>query len=718
MDAAAEARMVAPPLVGNAGPERPRLRSDVLIRHQVLGGEVFYIVKNPDTGKYYRFREAEHDVLQLLDGESDPQQIAVRFSDAHPGKSISVSNVETFVDSLRDLDLIEKSPEQKRLALYERLRSERDRRRSPVKSLLFIKKKLYDPDHLFGGVLKVFWFFWTPRFARFSAALIVAAGLLVVLQWGTFYIEYGRFLAELTNPKNLGRSYYFLLFTWFWLTLVHETCHGVTCKYFGGEVREVGFLLFYLQFPGCYCNVNDAWSFPRRSQRLWVTLAGGYSGIVLAAVGVFVWWLAPPGGLLPKIAFGVILFGFLENVFFNFNPLLKFDGYYMLSDYLEVPNLQGNSWKHLGYLVRRHLFRLPVKPPPGSRRTRRIYAVYGVLSFLYISFIICFLLFLVEGWLHKRFGEAGLLPFGMVAILLLTRPARSVAASARFVFADKKAFLKSGRGAGTIGLGLVVLAALLFLPQLPVRVSGVGTVEPPIRRTLRAAAPGRIVEVTDALGTEVPAGHRVIRLSNPVLEAGAALAEARRREAAAELDDAKARGWPARAALLEARLERETNAADRARMQVGRLTVHAPSAGILDAPLLFHAQGWVIREGDYLGEILERGRVRVRLRVPERRVGDVALGDPVALKIAAYPARVFSGRVVDLLPERAPDDPQELEAAQRPHPLRAADAGGIHRPVVDALPRRENLALVDKRTPDAWFPRVRRRTSLPRLRGQ
>ena len=356
---------------------RPRLRPDVRLRRQVLGGEVFYLASHPETQQFYRFREHEAALLQLLDGESTFAEIAQRLSESAGVGTVGERTVEAFAESLRDLDLIERPVEERNIALYERLRKWHKRRRGALGDILFIKKKLYDPDRFFGWMLRWFRFCWTPTFIKISLTAAVAAGILVVLEWSAFSSDFKTFLASFADPSRFLANYLFVQLTWFWLAMIHESCHGVTCKYFGGEVHEVGFLLFYLQFPGAYTNVNDAWGFEKRSQRIWVTLAGAYSELVLTTIAIFVWWVVPQDSFLHREALLVVTLGFISNIFGDFNPLVKFDGYYILADYLEVPNLQGNSWKHIGYLVRRHLLRLPVDPEPASRRTRRIYTIYG-----------------------------------------------------------------------------------------------------------------------------------------------------------------------------------------------------------------------------------------------------------------------------------------------------------------------------------------------------
>ena len=125
-------------------------------------------------------------------------------------------------------------------------------------------------------------------------------------------------------------------------TTCHEFAHGLTCKHYGGDVHEVGLLVMFFT-PCFYCNVSDAWLIPEKRKRLWITAAGGYCDLCLWALAVFAWRLSDPQGLVNYLAW-VVVTVCAARVLFNFNPLLKLDGYYLLSDWLELPNLRQRSW--------------------------------------------------------------------------------------------------------------------------------------------------------------------------------------------------------------------------------------------------------------------------------------------------------------------------------------------------------------------------------------
>ena len=664
-----------------ANSSRPRLRAGIKIRRQLQDGEAVYIVRHPETQRFYRFRETEHAVLQLLDGSSTLEEIAERFASGGSGRSLSAAAVEAFVTSLRDLDLVERSLGERRLALYERLRLQRTRRRSRIKSVLFLQKKIYDPDRLFERLLNLFWFLWTPHFVVVSLLLLLGAAVVVGLEWSAFAAGFRAFVVDLSDLERAGPNYIFMLGTWMWMTLIHEACHGITCKRFGGEVHDVGVLLFYLQFPGCYCNVNDAWSFSSRAQRVWVTLAGGYSGIVLAALGVFAWWATPQGSPVHRHAYAVIVIGFLGNVLSNFNPLVRFDGYYMLVDLVEVPNLQVNSFKFVGSWFRRRLLRVPEDPMSVSRRERRVLAVYGVCALVYLSLTMVVFLGFVGDLLLRHFGESGWLPLLALAAFVLERPTRAVVGGVRKI---RMARGPGRRSAVRVAVGTLFAAAVLLWP-LPAWIAGSARLEAADPPAVRAATAGRVVEGAEA-GDEVEAGAPLVRLENPLRVAEARLATALAREARETVARAEAEGRPAEAARLRLGAEARTFAAERLQLAVGALAITAPRAGIAGWPGAERRIGTVVSEGEIAGRVFAPHRWQLRMRIPERRLLDLDRDATAWIQVTGQPGKAFAGRILSLDPARAANEREEREAALADPTLR---------------PRAFYIALIEVADPEA-----------------
>lgn len=198
----------------------------------------------------------------------------------------------------------------------------------------------------------------------------------------------------------------------FGITLLHEFAHGLTCKHFGGEVHDMGFLLIYLM-PGFYCNVSDAWLFKKKSHRLWVTLAGGYFELFLWALAVFVWRVTLPGTLVHQLALVVVSVSGLQ-VLFNFNPLLKLDGYYLLSDWLAIPNLRQQSLERFQVHVRWLLWGAD---RPGGKPRGQTLLLYGVICWLYSLIVLLLMLVSLTWFTSERWGWLGLGGVGLLGLV-------------------------------------------------------------------------------------------------------------------------------------------------------------------------------------------------------------------------------------------------------------------------------------------------------------
>ena len=236
----------------------PRLRRDLTISRQQSAGEVVSVVKDPTSRRFFRFREAERFVAEQLDGET-PLEVVRQRTEAELGAALTTDALAAFIRTLGRSGLLEGESARAR---------RRDPRRRIQGSMLYLRIRMLDPNRLLDRLAPRTGFFFTPQFLVLSAALILLA------VWTTVTSS-ADFIASLPRLYRLSTVPVFMV-VMFAVISAHELAHGVTCKRFGGEVHEMGFLLIYLQ-PALYCNVDDAWLFPEKSKRLWVGFAGSKS---------------------------------------------------------------------------------------------------------------------------------------------------------------------------------------------------------------------------------------------------------------------------------------------------------------------------------------------------------------------------------------------------------------------------------------------------------
>ena len=478
----------------------PRLARGVTItRRQFSEDEVYYLAREPQAGTFLRMGATEAALLRLLDGTRSPGQVGEELA-LSQGTRIETDVIEGFIDSMTDHGLIEKRGFDPVEFREEWRRQDRQRRRTLgqlLGTLAEFKCHIFNPQRFFAWAVKPLTFLWTPGFVVFSLVLMFVAGVMGFFHGPELFRTAREFYFGMTSSAGafVSRAVLFYV-TLFVVVAIHELSHGLTCTRFGGKITDMGFILFYLQIPGVYCDITDAYSFEKRSHRLWTTVAGCYSGLVLASIGMILWWATEPGGLLNNVAIVTILVGGPPVLIINWNPLLKLDGYYILMDLLEAPNLMDNSKRYLGYLIKSRLLRVPSEPVHPAPRLRKAYVAYSLANFAFVAPLTIYMPVIIYYIFEGMLGEALALPIAVVmAYRMLVRPARKSLETLRYAWLSHRPHL-SGASRGSVRLALmgtgavVALVAALVGPRFAVRVDGVGRLEPLERVEVRAAWPG------------------------------------------------------------------------------------------------------------------------------------------------------------------------------------------------------------------------------------
>ncbi len=447
-----------------------KLRSDLVSSSTVIEGATLHNVKDPVTGSYFRLREPEYWLIQQLDGDTSCDEIAARFVGKF-GLDITAEAVEQFVVTLEKLFFLEGSRSEQAIS---RRSYPREERGSLFSRLLFIKVKAFKP----GRFLERLTTLYRPFHNRYVFACQLA---LIALGLAILFANAGTFTISLIEVFNLG-SIVTIVVAFFVFVAVHEFAHAVICRLHGGEVREMGFLLLYFQ-PCFYSDLSDAWLFEKKRHRLAVTWAGPYCQLVLLAAAVIIWRVTVIGTPVNELARIVAIVSWV-TMLFNFNPLIKLDGYYLLSDAVDIPNLRRKSFAYFGNVWKRRILGWPVDPLSVRSREKRIFLLYAVFAVAYSTFLIAYVLTLVGQFLLAKLGGAGLLLL-IVALLFTLRS--NIAALARgtaeHVKQMRKMIKSPLRLTVYLVLALAVVAVLIFLP-FSRRVTGEVVVRPIAECTL------------------------------------------------------------------------------------------------------------------------------------------------------------------------------------------------------------------------------------------
>ena len=312
-----------------------RARKDLVITESWFQGEVSWIVKDPVALTYFRLREPEYAVLRMLDGRNSydaiRQQLAWRF----PNKKFDIRQLQHLVQSLQSSGLLLSDAKGQAASLKKRhQREQRQRMLGRLTSIVSIRFPGFDPEPVLARLYpRVAWCF--SRLATVSFLAIACAALLLVA------VNFDEFRSKLPEFQVFFgvRNLVYLASVLVLTKTVHEFGHGLMCKHFGGECHQMGFMLMVLT-PAMYCDTSDSWILPNKWHRIAIGAAGMWVEVIMASLATFVWWYTQPSWL-HYLALNVMFLCSVATIGFNINPLLRYDGYYMLSDLLEIPTCRS-----------------------------------------------------------------------------------------------------------------------------------------------------------------------------------------------------------------------------------------------------------------------------------------------------------------------------------------------------------------------------------------
>jgi multidrug resistance efflux pump len=383
----------------------PQLAADVEITEQRDGQRTVFIVGSAGVGRYLLLRAVERQIVALLDGTRTAGAVCYALRQL-TGVSLSLAALVKFLAKLDSYGILAGESAQGAAAPE-----------APLSQRHYVRIPLFNPDPLFSRLVPKLRWIWTTGFFVVMTSLMVLA-LLLALTSASEVVSYSTYMVR--------EHFLVIFFAGGLVGITHEFAHGLTCKAFGGRATEIGVLLFYGIVPGEYCNVTAIHLIPQRNRRLWVIAAGFYWQLMVCACNLLAWFLLAPHTLLSDTAF-VFALGSGLDVFFNANPLIKFDGYYFLSQWLRLPNLMDRSRAYWRGVLKRMLFGERNREAARyDRRERTIYLVFGLLSFVYNVAFASVILVYVGDWLIEQFYLPGLaLAFGL-ALLFLRRPLKQL----------------------------------------------------------------------------------------------------------------------------------------------------------------------------------------------------------------------------------------------------------------------------------------------------
>jgi putative peptide zinc metalloprotease protein len=644
-----------------------RARPDLTARRHRYHGRTFWVVKEPIGLNYFRFHEEEYAILQMLDGRTSLEEIKDQFEQQFQPQKITYHDLLQFVGMLHRSGLVISEAGGQGKQLVKR-RGEKKWREwmGKISNVFALRFRGVDPERFLNWLYKYAgWFFTWP-----TVVCVLLFGLaalsLVVVNFDVFQSRLPAF-HEFFGPKN-----------WFWLGItmavvkvLHEFGHGLSCKHFGGECHELGAMMLVFT-PALYCNVSDSWMLPNKWHRAAIGAAGMYVELFLASIATFLWWFSSPG-LMNHICLSVMFICSVSTVIFNGNPLLRFDGYYILMDLLEIPNLRQKSSEVLKRYMKEYCLGLeqPENPflPQGNRWLFAVYTVAAVAYRWLVTFsILLFLNRVFEPYGLKVIGQA----IAMAGLIgLVVQPVWSLW---KFLYTPGSLTkVKMNRVFTTIGVLAATLAFLLFVP-LPFSVKCVFEVQPHDGNQVFAGVAGELKEIKARPGDAVKKGDVILVLDNPRLRGELQSLKGRRDEAAQALADLRRAQFsdPAAVDQVEQAAETLQSAENQLRAkqeEVDRLTVIAPRGGVIlpvpqkvdkSAKAEGRLPGWSgspfdeknltawFQPTDLLCQIGDPKDLEAVLIIDQTYIELVKLGHPVRILLEAQTGRAFDTEITEI----------------------------------------------------------------------
>jgi putative peptide zinc metalloprotease protein len=580
---------------------RPRLRGHVRIHRHNYRGETWYVLEDRISGRMHRFNPIAHYVIGLMDGRRSVQELwdnaAARFGDDAPTQQEMIG----LLGQLHAGDVLqsEVAPDVAELLRRTRLTRRRDWMQRYL-SPLALRIPLFDPDRLLERWLPWYRWLFSPWGALLWLAVVIPATVGAVVSWRELS---GDMSDRLLAPDNLVMMA--LVFPV--IKLLHELGHACATRVWGGEVHEMGVMLLVLM-PVPYVDATAATAFPEMHRRALVGAAGMIVEVFVASVAFFIWLQAEPG-VVRAMLYNAMLVAGVSTVVFNGNPLLRFDGYYILSDLLRIPNLRQRGQRYLAYLAERRLFGVRHAEFEAAAEERGWLAAFTAASFVYRIFVmVAIALFIATQYF--LFGV--LLALFVVASSLLWPVAKGIA----YVASHPRLRQRRARAAAVAGGSVAVLALLVFAVPVPLWTLAQGVSWAPADATVFAGADGFVRKVVAAPGEPVRRGATLLITEDPqltlhirVLEAQLRLLELR---AQAEMQADRVRWEVTREEVAAARAELAL-----AKERLQELTIVAPADGFFLLPSAEDLPDRFVKKGQQVGYVVRPETITVRVLVSQ-----------------------------------------------------------------------------------------------------
>jgi putative peptide zinc metalloprotease protein len=611
----------------------PRMDPDTVAREHIEDGEAIVRIYVPSAECMYKFPPQNWALIQLFDGRRNYEEIAQLYSQQSGGQC-STQEIREFAEELDAIDFWYKTAQEKNVALMQKSADERrhlQKKKSRYGDLSLILFPAVNPDKFLTWLYRHTRFFYTPWFTLVTLCVFGFSAGITISHWS----EIGRDTLEFYNFSDKTWldvvGFYLLALV---VLVVHELGHGHASKHYGGRVQFMGFALIYLA-PAFYTDITEGEVTATRYERMVISLAGVWIELVLYSIIAPIWLGTPPYTVLHDACYTVMLITGISAVLLNWNPLIKLDGYYILTEILGIVDLKEDSTAFVSGWVKHNIWRLPVEVPYVPKRRRLGYAVFALLSGLY-SYTVLYVVATFVGNVFRNFNpEWSFVPEIATAAVIFWGRIRTLGNFMKFVYLDKKDRIASWF---TPQRSIAIAAIALVVALLPLRresSTGYFVLEAVNQAVIRSAVPGVVTGVYAAEGQWIPAGATVVRLRNALLDSRVAHAQAQYSVGQSRVVLANLRNSPDLGAANTERIQLGQQT-QQLTLETAQLELRSPIAGLVLTPRLTDEVGTYLPAGTEVAEVADLTTMRARVHVSEHDLSKFHIGSEVRLLANGY----------------------------------------------------------------------------------
>lgn len=581
---------------------RPRLRMHARIHRHIYRGAVWYVLQDQSSGRFHRFSPIANMIIGLMDGRRTVQSIWDLACEQLGDDVPSQDDVIKLLSDLHRADVLQTdAPPDIHEQNVRRKQHIRKMWKQYLGNPMSLRFPLFDPNRLVGALVPLL----RPLFGWWGVLLwllVVGTGAtLAAMHWAELSNDVVDQVFSMQNLLLMSLIFPLVKF-------VHEMGHAIAAKAGGGEVHEMGVMLL-VAMPTPYVDASSAAGFRDKRLRMLVGASGMLIELFLASIAMVFWVYLTPG-LERSIAYNVMLIAGVSTVLFNANPLLRYDGYYILSDWLEMPNLGQRANEYFGYLVNRYVFGVErLTSPILAPGERPWFVFYAVGSFVYRMFVAASVVLLVA----SRFFVIGILLALWAAITMVLVPFGKQLA---YLFNSPKLRYQRRRAMITSGMALALVAGALFVLPAPSSTRTEGVIWAPPKSQVRASVDCFVREVVARSGQDVRAGDVLVQCEDPELDARRRVVEAQLAELQARYDSASLSSR-VQGGVLREQIDQTTSAVLLAQQRQREQQVLSPADGRFVLENAQNLPGHFIQRGELIGYVTDKVATTVRVVVPQ-----------------------------------------------------------------------------------------------------